>query len=100
MTEKPHLLDLLWCTLFTNNFFNYFKLVFPAIFLTFLSIPIKVPLTEAIEPVDFEEYLITHPPIVESGPLRDLIEFPHDDIEVISSPRECRTVAQGVPEEG
>uniref|UniRef100_H3DL65 Dedicator of cytokinesis 7 n=1 Tax=Tetraodon nigroviridis TaxID=99883 RepID=H3DL65_TETNG len=59
-----------------------------------------VPLTEAVEPVDFEEYLNTHPPIVESGPLRDLIEFPQDDIEVIYSLRECRTVAQGVPEEG
>uniref|UniRef100_A0A8C7ZS50 Dedicator of cytokinesis 7 n=1 Tax=Oryzias sinensis TaxID=183150 RepID=A0A8C7ZS50_9TELE len=59
-----------------------------------------VPLTEAVEPVDFEEYLITHPPIVESGPLRDLIEFPHDDIEVIFTPRECRTVVPAVPEEG
>uniref|UniRef100_A0A1A8FCC0 Dedicator of cytokinesis 7 n=1 Tax=Nothobranchius korthausae TaxID=1143690 RepID=A0A1A8FCC0_9TELE len=59
-----------------------------------------VPLTEAVEPVDFEEYLITHPPIVESGPLRDLIEFPPDDIEVIYAPRDCRTVVQAVPEEG
>lgn len=68
--------------------------------LNFFLIATQVPLTEAVEPVDFEEYLITHPPIVESGPLRDLIEFPQDDIEVIYSPRECRTVAQGVPEEG
>ncbi|CAB1332238.1 unnamed protein product [Coregonus sp. 'balchen'] len=59
-----------------------------------------VPLTEAVEPVDFEEYLITHPPIIESGPLRDLIEFPPDDIEVVYTPRECRTVGQAVPEEG
>uniref|UniRef100_A0A3B4A7C3 Uncharacterized protein n=1 Tax=Periophthalmus magnuspinnatus TaxID=409849 RepID=A0A3B4A7C3_9GOBI len=59
-----------------------------------------VPLTEAVDPVDFEEYLTTHPPIVESGPLRDLIEFPPDDIEVIYTPRECRTVVQAVPEEG
>ncbi|XP_031689545.1 dedicator of cytokinesis protein 7 isoform X19 [Oncorhynchus kisutch] len=59
-----------------------------------------VPLTEAVEPVDFEEYLRTHPPIIESGPLRDLIEFPPDDIEVVCTPRECRTVGQAVPEEG
>ncbi|KAB5584333.1 hypothetical protein PHYPO_G00106220 [Pangasianodon hypophthalmus] len=38
----------------------------------------SVPLTEAVEPVDFEEYLITHPPIIE----------------------ECRTLGQAVPEEG
>uniref|UniRef100_A0A8C9QY85 Dedicator of cytokinesis 7 n=1 Tax=Scleropages formosus TaxID=113540 RepID=A0A8C9QY85_SCLFO len=59
-----------------------------------------VPLTEAVEPVDFEEYLITHPPIIESGPLRDLVEFPPDDIEVLHVPRECRTLGQAVPEEG
>uniref|UniRef100_A0A674DSC5 Dedicator of cytokinesis 7 n=1 Tax=Salmo trutta TaxID=8032 RepID=A0A674DSC5_SALTR len=59
-----------------------------------------VPLTEAVEPVDFEEYLITHPPIIESGPLRDLIDFPPDDIEVVYTPRECRTVGLAVPEEG
>uniref|UniRef100_A0AAR2K8D4 Dedicator of cytokinesis 7 n=1 Tax=Pygocentrus nattereri TaxID=42514 RepID=A0AAR2K8D4_PYGNA len=53
-----------------------------------------------VEPVDFEEYLITHPPIIESGPLRDLIEFPPDDIEVLYMPRECRTMGQAVPEEG
>ncbi|KAK1796718.1 hypothetical protein P4O66_009740, partial [Electrophorus voltai] len=60
----------------------------------------SVPLTEAVEPVDFEEYLITHPPIIESGPLRDLIEFPPDDIEVLYMPRECRTLGQAVTEEG
>uniref|UniRef100_A0A8C9VZX3 Dedicator of cytokinesis 7 n=1 Tax=Scleropages formosus TaxID=113540 RepID=A0A8C9VZX3_SCLFO len=54
----------------------------------------------AVEPVDFEEYLITHPPIIESGPLRDLVEFPPDDIEVLHVPRECRTLGQAVPEEG
>uniref|UniRef100_A0A8C5AWY2 Dedicator of cytokinesis 7 n=1 Tax=Gadus morhua TaxID=8049 RepID=A0A8C5AWY2_GADMO len=61
---------------------------------------LNVPLTEAVEPVDFEEYLSTHPPLVESGPLRDLIEFPPDDIEVTYVPRDCRTVAPALPEEG
>uniref|UniRef100_A0A9R1ST31 Dedicator of cytokinesis 7 n=2 Tax=Cyprinus carpio TaxID=7962 RepID=A0A9R1ST31_CYPCA len=65
-----------------------------------LSVGGNIPLTEAIEPVDFEEYLITHPPLIESGPLRDLIEFPPDDIEVLYTPRECRTLGQAVPEEG
>uniref|UniRef100_A0A8C8GG03 Dedicator of cytokinesis 7 n=1 Tax=Oncorhynchus tshawytscha TaxID=74940 RepID=A0A8C8GG03_ONCTS len=70
--------------------------------LTHTAFPLcfQVPLTEAVEPVDFEEYLITHPPIIESGPLRDLIDFPPDDIEVVYTPRECRTVGQAVPEEG
>uniref|UniRef100_A0A673IKC5 Dedicator of cytokinesis protein 7-like n=1 Tax=Sinocyclocheilus rhinocerous TaxID=307959 RepID=A0A673IKC5_9TELE len=59
-----------------------------------LSVGGNIPLTEAVEPVDFEEYLITHPPLIESGPLRDLIEFPPDDIEVLYTPRECRTLGQ------
>ncbi|XP_078249062.1 dedicator of cytokinesis protein 7 isoform X6 [Pogona vitticeps] len=58
-----------------------------------------VPLTEPVDPVDMEDYLLTHPLAVESGPLRDLLEFPSDDIEVIYSPRECRTLVLSVPEE-
>ncbi|XP_048395891.1 dedicator of cytokinesis protein 7 isoform X4 [Stegostoma tigrinum] len=59
----------------------------------------SVPLTETVDPVDFEDYVLMHPPIMDPGPLRDLLEFPPDDIEVIYSPRECRTLVQAVPEE-
>jgi len=59
----------------------------------------QVPLTEAVDPVDLEDYLIAHPIAVESGPLRDLLEFPPDDIEVVYTPRECRTLVSAVPEE-
>ncbi|CAM4682376.1 dedicator of cytokinesis protein 6 isoform X3 [Caretta caretta] len=59
-----------------------------------------VPLTEVVEPVDFEEYLAAHPPEVEPGPLRDLVEFPADDVEVVREPRECRTLEPGLPDEG
>lgn len=52
-----------------------------------------------MDPVDLEDYLITHPIAVESGPLRDLLEFPPDDIEVVYTPRECRTLVSAVPEE-
>uniref|UniRef100_A0A6I8NM97 Dedicator of cytokinesis 7 n=1 Tax=Ornithorhynchus anatinus TaxID=9258 RepID=A0A6I8NM97_ORNAN len=58
-----------------------------------------VPLTEAVDPVDLEDYLITHPLAMESGPLRDLLEFPPDDVEVVYSPRDCRTLVSAVPEE-
>ncbi|XP_044157108.1 dedicator of cytokinesis protein 7 isoform X7 [Bufo gargarizans] len=59
----------------------------------------SVPLTEVVDPVDFEEYLTSHPIIADSGPLRDLYEFPNDDVEVVYMPRECRTVVSSVPEE-
>uniref|UniRef100_A0A8C2TSG2 Dedicator of cytokinesis 7 n=1 Tax=Coturnix japonica TaxID=93934 RepID=A0A8C2TSG2_COTJA len=61
--------------------------------------PRPVPLTEAVDPIDLEDYLNTHPITVESGPLRDLLEFPPDDIEVVYTPRECRTLVSAVPEE-
>ncbi|KAM8931057.1 dedicator of cytokinesis protein 7 isoform 1-T1 [Pelodytes ibericus] len=59
----------------------------------------SVPLTEVVDPVDFEDYLISHPVALDSGPLRDLYEFPQDDVEVLYTPRECRTVVPSVPEE-
>ncbi|XP_053325502.1 dedicator of cytokinesis protein 7 isoform X3 [Spea bombifrons] len=59
----------------------------------------SVPLTEVVDPVDFEDYLVSHPLAVESGPLRDLCEFPQDDVEVQYTPRECRTVMSSVPED-
>uniref|UniRef100_A0A670KMT5 Dedicator of cytokinesis 6 n=1 Tax=Podarcis muralis TaxID=64176 RepID=A0A670KMT5_PODMU len=64
--------------------------------LTFFS---KVPLTEVVEPVDFEEYLDSHVPDAEPGPLRDLVEFPTDDLEVIHQTRDCRTLEPGIPED-
>uniref|UniRef100_A0A8C4WSG1 Dedicator of cytokinesis 6 n=1 Tax=Gopherus evgoodei TaxID=1825980 RepID=A0A8C4WSG1_9SAUR len=64
------------------------------------SLSPQVPLTEVVEPVDFEEYLAAHPPELEPGPLRDLVEFPADDVEVVREPRECRTLEPGVPDEG
>ncbi|XP_063084731.1 dedicator of cytokinesis protein 6 isoform X2 [Cavia porcellus] len=64
------------------------------------SSSLGVPLTEVIEPLDFEEVLLSQPPDAEPGPLRDLVEFPADDLELLLQPRECRTTEPGVPEEG
>ncbi|GAB1293953.1 Dedicator of cytokinesis protein 6 [Apodemus speciosus] len=64
------------------------------------SSSLGVPLTEVIEPLDFEDVLLSRPPEVEPGPLRDLIEFPADDLELLKQPRECRTTESGVPEDG
>ncbi|XP_072847710.2 dedicator of cytokinesis protein 6 isoform X6 [Pogona vitticeps] len=64
------------------------------------GIPQSVPLTEVVEPVEFEEYLASHPPDAEPGPLRDLVDFPPDDLEVVHEPRDCRTLEPGVPEDG
>uniref|UniRef100_A0A8C1PM30 Dedicator of cytokinesis 6 n=1 Tax=Cyprinus carpio TaxID=7962 RepID=A0A8C1PM30_CYPCA len=60
---------------------------------------ISVPLTEVVEPVDYEEYVSSHPPGAEPGPLRQLLEFPSDDLELLLQERECATIEPPVPEE-
>ncbi|KAM5232985.1 dedicator of cytokinesis protein 6 isoform 11-T11 [Hipposideros larvatus] len=64
------------------------------------SSSLGVPLTEVIEPLDFEDVLLSRPPDAEPGPLRDLVEFPADDLELLLQPRECRTTEPGMPEDG
>ncbi|XP_077590257.1 dedicator of cytokinesis protein 7 isoform X1 [Stigmatopora nigra] len=58
-----------------------------------------LPLTEVVEPVDFEEYVSNHPPGVESGPLRQLLDFPSDDLELQHMDKECTTLEPPLPEE-
>ncbi|XP_053318481.1 dedicator of cytokinesis protein 6 isoform X2 [Spea bombifrons] len=60
----------------------------------------SIPLSEAVEPLDFEGYLSSHPPDAECEELRDLYDFPQDDIEILYEPRECRTLEPAAPEEG
>ncbi|KAM9493063.1 dedicator of cytokinesis protein 7 isoform 2-T2 [Clarias gariepinus] len=59
----------------------------------------SVPLTEVVEPVDFEEYVQSHAPMPEPGPLQQLLEFPSDDLELILQERECTTLEPALPEE-
>ncbi|XP_041854158.1 dedicator of cytokinesis protein 7-like isoform X2 [Melanotaenia boesemani] len=58
-----------------------------------------LPLTEVVEPVDFEEYVSSHAPGVEPGPLRQLMEFPQDDLELLQLDKECTTLEPPLPEE-
>uniref|UniRef100_A0A672RFT4 Dedicator of cytokinesis 6 n=1 Tax=Sinocyclocheilus grahami TaxID=75366 RepID=A0A672RFT4_SINGR len=41
---------------------------------------------------DYEEYVSSHPPGAEPGPLRQLLEFPSDDLELLLQERECATI--------
>lgn len=59
----------------------------------------QLPLTEVVEPVDFEEYVSSHAPGVEPGPLRQLMEFPQDDLELLHLDKECITLEPPLPEE-
>lgn len=60
---------------------------------------VQLPLTEVVEPLDFEEYVSSHAPGAEPGPLRQLMEFPADDLELVLQERECSTLEAALPEE-
>ncbi|KAG7265866.1 hypothetical protein CRUP_016129 [Coryphaenoides rupestris] len=60
----------------------------------------QVPLSEVVEPVDFEEYVSSHAPGAEPGPLRQLMEFPQDDLALVQQEKECSTLKPPLPEEG
>ncbi|XP_068192082.1 dedicator of cytokinesis protein 7 isoform X1 [Antennarius striatus] len=58
-----------------------------------------IPLTEVVDPVDFEEYVTSHAPGGEPGPLRELMEFPQDDLELLHVDKEYTTLEPPLPEE-
>ncbi|XP_075527914.1 dedicator of cytokinesis isoform X1 [Dermacentor variabilis] len=59
----------------------------------------SVPLTDVVEPLDFEEFLQQHQDLSDRDAISDLLDFPPDDVEVGILPRKCRTIEPIVPEE-
>ncbi|XP_033636293.1 dedicator of cytokinesis protein 7-like isoform X4 [Asterias rubens] len=58
----------------------------------------SVPLSDVVDPLDFEEFLEANRIHYNRDPLRHLLEFPADDLVVTSKPKECRTVKPSLPE--
>nr|XP_022315801.1 dedicator of cytokinesis protein 7-like isoform X2 [Crassostrea virginica] len=61
---------------------------------------LTVPLTDVVDPPDYEEFVLQNSCTVERDPFRDLILYPDDDVDVHSVPRKCRTVNPIGPELG
>ncbi|XP_005999457.1 dedicator of cytokinesis protein 8 isoform X2 [Latimeria chalumnae] len=59
-----------------------------------------LPFYDALEPVDFEEFLMTQLNNLDPDFVQELGDFPEDDLETEFIHRECRTVRPSVPEEG
>ncbi|XP_051525356.1 dedicator of cytokinesis protein 8-like isoform X1 [Myxocyprinus asiaticus] len=55
---------------------------------------------EAVEPVDLDEFLMSHLRSGDAELMQELGEFPDDDLEVELVERECRTIRPTVTEEG
>ncbi|XP_071486500.1 dedicator of cytokinesis protein 7-like [Diadema antillarum] len=59
--------------------------------------PGAIPLSEILEPLDYEEYVNESKGALETDPLRHLLEYPDDDVKVMALSREMRTTKQPQP---
>jgi hypothetical protein len=62
------------------------------------STPTPLSLNEIVNPINYEEFLERNQSVIDQDPLRDLLVFPRDDIEVITVPHRFRTTETPVPQ--
>nr|XP_020768292.1 dedicator of cytokinesis protein 8 [Odocoileus virginianus texanus] len=55
---------------------------------------------DPVEPVDFEGLLMTHLNSLDVELAQELGDFSEDDLDVVFTPKECRTLQPSLPEEG
>jgi len=60
----------------------------------------QIPLCDVVEPLDFEELLALYQSVIERDPLRHILEFAFDSIQLQLVRRCVRTVAPIIPEHG
>nr|DBA28085.1 TPA: hypothetical protein GDO54_008494 [Pyxicephalus adspersus] len=61
---------------------------------------LQPPDYEAVEPIDFENFLMSHINTQNHELLQELGDFPEDDLDLVYKPKECRTLQPSLPEEG
>jgi len=57
-------------------------------------------LCDVVEPLDFEELLAVYQTVIERDPLRHILEFPFDSIQLELVRRYVRTLAPVIPQHG
>uniref|UniRef100_A0A803WDI0 Dedicator of cytokinesis 8 n=1 Tax=Ficedula albicollis TaxID=59894 RepID=A0A803WDI0_FICAL len=55
---------------------------------------------DAVDPVDFEAFLMTQLNNLDLDLAQELGDFPEDDLDVVFTPKECRTLQPSMPEDG
>ena len=60
----------------------------------------QIPLCDVVEPLDFEELVAVYQSLLERDPLRQILEFPFDSIQLKDVRRCVRTLAPVIPEHG
>uniref|UniRef100_A0A8C4V559 Dedicator of cytokinesis 8 n=1 Tax=Falco tinnunculus TaxID=100819 RepID=A0A8C4V559_FALTI len=55
---------------------------------------------DPVDPVDFEGFLMSRLNNLDSELAQELGDFPEDDLDVVFTPKECRTLQPAMPEDG
>ena len=58
-----------------------------------------VSLSDIVDPLDYEDFVHQHQQLISRDPLRPILEFPANDIDVSIIPRKIRTLRPTLPEE-
>lgn len=56
-------------------------------------------LTELVEPIDYEEFLQQNSNFISRDPLRHMLDFPPNDVQMKRIERKIRTIEPIVPKE-
>ncbi|NWI11369.1 DOCK8 protein, partial [Crypturellus soui] len=55
---------------------------------------------DAVDPLDFEGFLMSQLNNVDTELAQELGDFPEDDLDIVFTPKECRTLQPSLPEDG
>ena len=66
----------------------------------FRVVYLQIPLCDVVEPLDFEEVLAIYQTVLDRDPLRHILEFPFDSVQLQLVRRCVRTLAPVIPEHG
>lgn len=61
--------------------------------------PAEISLTELVDPIDYEDFLQQHSNMISRDPLRNILDFPANDVQMRTIERKIRTVEPIVPKE-
>lgn len=55
--------------------------------------------SDVVDPLDYEEFMSQHQLLIDRDPLRNILDFPSNDIVVCEVPRKVRTQELPMPKE-
>ncbi|XP_062509807.1 dedicator of cytokinesis protein 7-like isoform X2 [Corticium candelabrum] len=82
--------------IFTNTTFSSSSPDILGSFSTATATPLS--LNEIVNPINYEEFVEKHQSVMDKDPLRDMLVFPKDDIEVVTVSHRFRTTETPVPQ--